>query len=101
MNFRTPSNNSRETPKNSVFTKALKERVRVLLKEDETLAEIERRRQAERARQSSDEMNDKIARFLSAILSDALSEPNLGSGDGLGGGSGGNGGKSRRPEIPA
>ena len=83
--------NSREVPKNSPFTKALKERVRVLLEEDETLAEMERRRQAEKARQSSDELNGKITRFLASILSDAASEPGVGSGDGPGGRSGGNG----------
>ena len=92
--------NSRERPKNSPFTDALKERVRVLLEEDESLAEIERKLQEEKAKQSSDELNDKITRFLSSILSDAVSEPGIGPGDGPG--TGKSVGKGNpRPEIPA
>lgn len=66
--------NSRELPKYSVFTAALRERVRNLLQEDEALREIEQRRQEAKAKQSSEELNRKIKRFLAAVLSDAISE---------------------------
>lgn len=72
--------NSRELPKTSVFTAALKERVRSLLHEDEALREIEQRRQEAKAKQSSEELNRKIRRFLTSILSDAISEPSEGAG---------------------
>ena len=45
--------NSRETPKNSIFTRSLRERVVELLKDDDALQEIEKQRQEERAKQSS------------------------------------------------
>ena len=67
--------NSREHPKNSPFTRALVERVRDILAEDEALLEIEQRRQDEKAKQSSEALNQKITRFLAAILSDATAEP--------------------------
>jgi hypothetical protein len=73
-------NNSREQPKNSPFTRALVARVRDILSEDESLLEIERRRQDEKAQQSSDALNEKITRFLAAILSDAAAEPATESG---------------------
>jgi hypothetical protein len=90
--------NSRENPKNSPFTRALRERVRELLAEDEGLLEIERRRQEAKAQQSSEDLNQKISRFLAAILSDAVAGPTEGAG---GGGPGKQGGRGNpRPEIP-
>src|SRR5574341_1918403 len=71
----TSSANSREYPKNSPFTRALAERVQELLAEDEALLEIERRRQEEKAQQSSEDLNRKISTFLAAILSDAVAGP--------------------------
>lgn len=67
--------NSREQPKNSPFTRGLVDAVRDILAEDETLRELEQRRQDEKARQSSDALNQKITRFLAAILSDAIADP--------------------------
>ena len=92
--------NSRETPKNSPFTRALRERVVELLKDDDALQEIEKQRQEERAKQSSVELNKKIAKFLSSILSDAVALP---SGE-LGNKAPGTGRHEThqpRPEIPA
>jgi hypothetical protein len=94
--------NSREQPKNSPFTRALIVRVREILAEDESLLEIEQRRQDEKAKQSSEVLNQKLTRFLAAILSDAAAEPASESG-------GDAPGKKRkrrkkplpRPEIPA
>jgi len=89
--------NSREYPKNSPFTRALKERVQELLAEDEALLEIERRLQEEKAQQSSEDLNRKISRFLAAILSDAAAGPAESTG---GGGPGKKGGRGNpRPEI--
>lgn len=90
--------NSRENPKNSPFTRTLRERVRELLAEDEALLEIERRLQAEKAQQSSEDLNRKISRFLAAILSDAAAGPAEGVGGGSPGKKGGRG--TPRPEIP-
>lgn len=93
--------NSREYPKNTPFTRALVQRVSSLLEADEALAEIERRRQEEKAQQSSQELNKKITRFLSSILSDAASDPSEKSG-GDAPGKRGRGGKGKpRPEVPA
>ncbi|MGH9426350.1 MAG: hypothetical protein ACRD2L_08610, partial [Terriglobia bacterium] len=90
--------NSRETPKNSPFTRALQERVRELLAEDEALVEIERQRQEQKAQQSSEDLNRKISRFLAAILSDAAAGP---AGDAGGSDPGKKGHKGKpRPEIP-
>lgn len=91
--------NSREAPKNTAFTRALKERVIDLLRDDEALAEIERRRQDEKVRQSSTDLNKKIAKFLSSILSDAVAQPDERTGIGAPGITGGGG--PPRPEIPA
>jgi len=92
--------NSREIPKNTRFTRVLTERLVALLSEDETLRHLERARQEEKAKQSSLQLNQKITRYLTSILSDAM-----------GGGEAGKGGKVRRrkksgarrkqrPEIP-
>jgi hypothetical protein len=72
--------NSRETPKNSLFTRALRARVVELLKDDDALQEIEKQRQEEKAKQSSAELNKKIAQFLSGILSNAKALPSVGAG---------------------
>lgn len=91
--------NSREAPKNTPFTRALKQRVVELLKDDEALQEIERQRQEEKAKQSSADLNQKIARFLSSILSDALALPSEGAGGNAPGPAGPGG--PPRPEVPA
>jgi hypothetical protein len=94
--------NSREHPKNSPFTRALVARVRDILAEDEALVEIEQRRQDEKAKQSSDALNQKITRFLAAILSDAAAEPAIESGGDAPGKAHRRTRKaSPRPEIPA
>jgi hypothetical protein len=93
--------NSREYPKNTPFTRALKERVTSLLEADEALAEIERRRHEEKAKQSSQELNKKITRFLSSILSDAAAEPSEKSGGDAPGKRGGGGKGKPRPEVQA
>jgi len=63
--------NSREIPKKTRFTRALTERLIDLLSEDEALRELERLREEEKAKQSSVELNQKITRYLTSILSDA------------------------------
>ena len=93
-------NNSRETPKNTPFTRALRQRILELLKEDESLANIERRRQAERAKQASSDLSQRITKFLSSIISDARAMPGEGSGNGAPG-KPGEGRKNLRPEVPA
>lgn len=93
--------NSRETPKNTRALKALKQRVIELLKNDEELANIERRRQEERARKSSSDLSKRITNFLSSIISDAKAAPGTLSGSGGLGGNGGGGPHPPRPEIPA
>lgn len=91
--------NSREYPKSTPFTRALIQRVISLLEVDEALAEIERRRQEEKAKQSSQELNKKITRFLSSILSDAAADPSEISGGDAPGKRGRKG--QPRPEVPA
>jgi hypothetical protein len=91
--------NSREYPKTTPFTRALVQRVTSLLEADEALAEIERRRQEEKAKQSSQELNKKITRFLSSILSDAAADPSEKSGGDAPGKRGRKG--QPRPEVPA
>jgi len=93
--------NSREYPKNTPFTRTLKQRVTSLLEADEALADIERRRHEEKAKQSSQELNKKITRFLSSILSDAAAEPSEKSGGDAPGKRGGGGGGKPRPEVLA
>lgn len=94
-------NNSREMPKNTPFSRALKQRVVELLREDEALMSIERRRQEERARRSSRDLNDKMTQYLSSITSDARAEPGAERGaDSPGGGGGGNS-PMPRPVIAA
>lgn len=91
--------NSRETPKNSPFTRALRARVVELLKDDDALQDIERQRQEEKAKQSSAELNKKLARFLSGILSDAKALPSAQTG-GTAPGDGRHERQEPRPEIP-
>lgn len=93
--------NSRETPKNTRALKALKQRVVELLKNDEELVNIERRRQEERTRKSSSDLSERITSFLSSIISDAKAAPDTLSGSGALGGNEGGGTRNPRPEIPA
>ncbi len=93
--------NSRETPKTTLTTKTLKQRVVELLKNDEELVNIERRRQEERARKSSSDLSKRITTFLSSIISDARAMPSIFPGTGGLGGKGGKGPRPPRPEIPA
>ena len=93
--------NSRETPKTTPTTKALKQRVVELLKNDEELINLERRRQEERARKSSSDLSKRITSFLSSIVSDAKAAPDIRAGSGARGGNGGGGTRNPRPEIPA
>lgn len=90
--------NSREHPKNSPFTRALYARTSQILSEDESLLEIERQRQENKAQQSSEDLNNRISRFLAAILSDAAAGPTE-SGNGGDPGTEGHRGK-QRTEIP-
>lgn len=94
-------NNSREFPKDTPFTRELEARVCALLQNDESLIAIEKKKQDESAKQSSEELNRKITKFLSTILSDALAEPSAESG----GTAPGKKGQRKRgnplPEIPA
>lgn len=93
--------NSRETPKNTRALKALKQRVIELLKNDEELATIDRRRQEERAKKSSSDLSKRITTFLSSIISDAKAMPGTLPGTGGLGGNGNVGPGPQRPEIPA
>lgn len=93
--------NSRENPKNTPFTRALKERIVELLKNDEALQDIEKQRQEEKAKQSNADLNEKIANFLSAILSDALALPSEKSGGDVTGPDHKHLPHPLRPEIPS
>jgi hypothetical protein len=89
--------NSRETPKNTVFTSALRERLVALLKDDDGLQQIERRRAEEKADKSNREFNKTLSDFLKRILSDAAGRPAPVGGDG---GSGTRtGGTTPLPEV--
>lgn len=92
--------NSRDLPKTSEFTEALKARVTELLFEDEAMREIEMKRQLEKAQQSSEDLNKKMSKFLSAILSDAAAGPTEKVGGDQPGGKSKGGGGQPRPEIP-
>ena len=94
-------NNSREFPKDTAFTRELESRVRELLENDEALIAIEKKKQDENAKLSSEELNRKITKFLSSILSDAISEPSTQSGGGAPGKKGQRRGGPPLPEIPA
>lgn len=94
-------NNSREIPKNTRAFKALRQRVIELLKNDEELINIERRRQEERARKSSSDLSKRITTFLSSIISDAKAAPGTLSGSGALGENGDGDPQPQRPEIPA
>jgi hypothetical protein len=91
--------NSREAPKTTAFTRTLRERIVSLLHSDEGLIALERRREEEKARQSSEGLSRKMSEFLSRILSDATAGPDVGRG-GTSPGEGGEGGRQPRPEIP-
>jgi len=91
--------NSRELPKNTAFTRAMTERLIAVLANDEVLADIEKRRQEEKARNSNADLNRRISQFLSSVLSDARAEPGPGSGSGAPGTPRGPG--QPLPEVPA
>lgn len=92
--------NSREAPKSTAFTRALRELLVNLLQNDEGLIALERKRQEEKARRSSADLSRKMSEFLSRILSDAKGGPDIGGGGGAPG-EGGGGGRQPRPQIPA
>ena len=92
--------NSREAPKTTVFTRTLRDRLISLLQHDEGLLALERKRQEDKARQSSADLSRKMSEFLSRILSDAKAGPNVGGG-GSSPGEGGGGGRQPRPQILA
>jgi hypothetical protein len=92
--------NSREAPKNTTFTRALRDLLTVLLQNDEGLVALERKRQEDKARKSSANLSRKMSEFLSRILSNAKGGPDVGGG-GTAPGEGGGGGPQPRPEIPA
>ncbi len=90
--------NSRETPKSTVFTSALRERLVALLKDDDGLQQIERGRSEEKANKSNREFNRTLSDFLKRILSDAAGKPAPTGGDG---GTGTRtGGATPLPEVP-
>lgn len=91
--------NSREAPKNTAFTRALRDLLTTLLQNDEGLMALERKRQEEKARKSSADLSRKMSEFLSRILSDAKGGPDVGGG-GTGPGEGGGGDRQPRPEVP-
>ena len=92
--------NSRETPKNTAFTRSLRDLLTNLLQNDEGLVALERKRQEEKARKSSADLSRKMSEFLSRILSDAKGGPDVGGG-GTAPGEGGTSGSQPRPQIPA
>jgi len=90
--------NSRETPKITPFTRVLKERLQELLGSDEALLDIEKKRQEEKAKKSNKDLNNRIERFLSEILSDAAGPADTAPGGDAPGTPGRRG--DPRPEIP-
>lgn len=68
-------NNARDSFRKTPFTKELRARVVELLRNDEKLVELERKRQEERARQSSADLSERMTNFLSSIVSDAAVLP--------------------------
>jgi hypothetical protein len=92
--------NSREAPKNTAFTRALRDLLTSLLQNDEGLVASERKRQEDKARKSSADLSRKMSEFLSRILSNAKGGPDIGGG-GTAPGEGGGGGRQPRPEIAA
>jgi hypothetical protein len=89
--------NSREFPKPTVFTDAIRERLIQLLKDDDSLQAIEKQRQEQKARESNQQLNKSLSSFIKSILSDAAG---AGTGGGAGEGPGGGGGAGKpRPVI--
>lgn len=74
--------NSRENPKTTVFTAALRQRLVALLQEDEGLQQMERRRAEEKANKSNREFSKTLSEFLKRILSDAAGRPSASEGRG-------------------
>jgi len=91
--------NSRENPKNTIFTAALKERLVALLWDDDGLKQIERRRAEEKANNSNREFNKTLSDFLKRILSDAAGKASPSGGEGWAGTR--TGSTTPLPEIPA
>ncbi len=92
--------NSRETPKQTAFTRSLTQRLIELLGDDDILKQLERQRQDEKVKQSNEELNTRLSQFMRQILSDARTEPTARSG-GTAPGKGGRGSGEPRPEVPA
>lgn len=95
--------NSREAPKTTAFTRMLRDRLISLLQNDEGLLALERKREEDKARQSSADLSRKMSEFLSRILSNAQAGPDTaGAGTAAGGDGGGTGGpRPPRPEVAA
>lgn len=96
--------NSREMPKNSIFTRKLKDALKNVIASDEMLRFLENQRQMAKARKTSSDLSAKISRFLAAMISDAVAEPSM-SGRGTAPGAQNEGerdgeGRQSRPEIP-
>ncbi len=92
--------NSREQPKNSDFTRALRATIETLIQNDPDLGNIERRLEEEKARQSSADLSRKMSDFLSRILSNASGGADAG-GDGDSPGEKQKRGENARPPVPA
>jgi hypothetical protein len=90
--------NSRENPKSTIFTAALRERLIALLRDDDGLQQIERRRAEEKANKSNREFNKTLSDFLKRILSDAAGK--AAPSGGRGGPGEGTGGTTPLPEVP-
>jgi hypothetical protein len=74
--------NSRENPKSTIFTTALRERLVALLRDDDGLQQIERHRAEEKANRSNREFSKTLSDFLKRILSDAVGKAAPAGGDG-------------------
>ena len=78
--------------------RTLRERLVSLLQSDEGLIALERGREEEKARHSSEDLSRKMSEFLSRILSDATAGPDVGVG-GESPGEGAGGGRQPRPVV--
>lgn len=93
--------NSREQPKSTPFTQELRRRLADALESDDALKAMEKKRQDERAKQGSKELNSKLQTFLNSVLSNARAEPNAEAGDDSAGEGGGGGAEpTSRDEVP-
>lgn len=89
--------NSRENPKNTLFAAELRKRLVELLREDDGLQQLERRRAEEKAKKSNREFNKTLSDFLKRILSDAVGKPASVAGRG---GSGLTDSTTSAPDVP-